>query len=99
MPNMVYNVGMIKTYTLEDPKPTFKDGELVIVDMSVMGSKGLLAGTVVGRGMEHVIDFWYVQFKKNFAPTYPFKVVSVIHTAIVKSMPAGEMAEVLEKNE
>jgi hypothetical protein len=96
---MVYNVSMIKTYTLEDPKPNFKDGDMVIVDMSVMGSTGLLAGTVVGRGMENIIDFWYVQFKKNFAPTYPFKVIPVIHTAIVRSMPAGEMADVLERNQ
>ena len=94
---MVYNVGMIKTYKLEDPKPTFKDGDTVIVDMSVMGGGGLLAGTVVGKGSEHIIDMWLVQFKRNFAPTYPFKVVSVIHTAIVKSLSANVMADVLSE--
>ena len=92
---MVYNVGMIKTYTLEDPKPTFKDGDTVIVDMSVLGSKGLLNGTIVGRGMENILDFWYVQFNQDFAPTYPFKVVSIIHTAIVK--PTAELAGLLSE--
>ena len=84
MPNVVYNVGMIKRYTMEE-KPCFKDGDQVLVDMAVMGSAplGIMKGTIVGKGSEHVIDMWLVQFEKNFAPTYPFKVVSVIHTAIV----------------
>lgn len=83
---MVYNRRMNRTYTLMDPKPTFKDGDKVMVDMSVMGmgqDAPLLEGTIVGKGSEHVIDMWLIQFDRDFAPTYPFKVLSVIHTAIV----------------
>ena len=94
---MVYNVGMIKRYTMEE-KPCFKDGDQVLVDMSVMGNTGLglLKGKIVGKGMEHVIDFWLVEFEQTF-PLYPFKVVSVIHTAIVKSMPIDQFVEALKK--
>lgn len=93
---MVYNVGMIKRYTIED-KPSFKDGDQVIVDMSVMASPlGLMKGTIVGKGSVNVIDMWLVEFEREF-PLYPFKVMSVIHTAIVKSMPIDQFVESLKK--
>jgi hypothetical protein len=86
MPNMVYNVGMIKTYTLEDPKPDFKYGTVVEVDMAHLGSPslGVLTGRVVGKGSVHVIDFWLVEFNRDFAPTYPYRVFTVPHVAILK---------------
>jgi hypothetical protein len=79
---------MIKRYTLEN-KPKFKDGDLVLVDMDVMGTAplGILRGKIVGKGTEHIIDMWLVEFEQNFAPTYPFKVVSIIHTAFIESSP------------
>jgi hypothetical protein len=84
---------MIKRYTLEN-KPTFKDGDEVDVDMGVMGASdlGIMRGKVVGKVSDHIIDTWIVDFgqslnkDKNFS-TYPFKVVGVIHTAIVESVP------------
>ncbi len=94
---MVYDTRMVARYTLEDPKPTFKDGEQVIVDMSVMGGAGFLRGVIVGKGMENVIDFWLVRFDKDFGPTYPFKVTQVLHTAFVKSMPVDQLVETLKK--
>ena len=100
MPAMVYNVGMMKTYTLTDPKPEFKDGETVLVDGRVLGlgnDAGIEVGTIVGKGSEHIIDMWLVRFNRNFAPTYPFKVVSVIHTAIIKNMPVDKFLETLKK--
>lgn len=88
---------MIKRYTLEN-KPKFKDGEHVFVDMSVLtGVEGILRGKIVGKGSEHVIDMWLVEFEKDFGPTYPFKVTSVFHTAFVESLPIREMIEVLEQ--
>ncbi len=81
---MVYNVGMIKTYTLEDKKPDFKYGDAVKVDMAHLGSKGVLPGRVVGRGSIHVIDMWLIEFEKDFGPMYPYRVFSVPHVAILK---------------
>ena len=99
MPEWVYNTGMIKHYTLEDKKPVFHDGDYVIVDLGRMtGAGGLLPGKIVGRTSEHVIDHWMVQFKEDFGVTYPFRVVSVFHTAIVKDMPLNEVQEMLEKS-
>jgi len=81
---MSYNVFMTERYTL-DYKPTFKDGEMVLVDMSCFGFPPEIAmGKIVGRGSEHIIDHWLVEFGHNFAPTYPYKVVSVQHTFILK---------------
>lgn len=88
---------MIKTYTLEDPKPEFGYYENVVIDMSHLGGEGLLAGQIVGRSMVHVIDFWLVQFEKDFGPSYPYKVMQVPHTAIVRSMPIDEFVAVLKK--
>lgn len=77
---------MMKTYTLEDPKPTFKDGEKVRVDMAHFGSEslGVLDGVIVGKTFTHVIDIWLVKFKCDFSPTYPYSVVAIPHTAILK---------------
>ena len=48
----------MKHYTLEN-KPKLKYGDVVKVDMSVMGSDaGILTGKVVGRAMEHIMDLW-----------------------------------------
>ena len=80
---------MIKRYTLEK-KPTFNDGDVIDVDMSVMGADklGIMRGKVVGKVSDHIIDQWIVDFgqslnsDKNFS-LYPFKVLAVIHTAIL----------------
>ena len=82
-------MGMMKkkTYTLEDPKPVFKNGDKVIVNMeNLTGSKelGLLEGKIVGKTFTHIIDIWLVKFKCDFSPTYPFSVVAIPHTAILK---------------
>jgi hypothetical protein len=76
---------MVKHYTLSDEKPDFKYGALVTVDMAVLSSEGLLQGKIVGRGSVNVIDFWIVEFEKDFAPLYPYRVLSVPHTAFVKT--------------
>lgn len=94
----MYSGGMIEYYTLY-PKPVFKDGDIVIVDMSHLGGEGLYRATIVGKGMEHILDFWLVQFDKVFGPTYPFKVVQVPHTAFIKSMPVGQLVEVLKNDD
>jgi len=90
---------MIETYTLSDPKPSFEYGQFVIVNMYVMGGKGFLKGKIVGKGSENVIDFWLVEFENDFAPTYPFKVTNVIHTAIVKNIPLDDFVDFLERND
>lgn len=83
---MMYNVGMIKTYTLGDPKPEFKYGDSVTVDMAHLGSPalGALTGRIVGKGSVHIIDFWLIEFDQDFGPTYPYRVFSVPHVAILK---------------
>ena len=54
--------------------------------MSVMGwpEYGCMTGKIVGKSFEHVIDNWLVQFDKDFSPTYPYNVIQIIHTAIIK---------------
>lgn len=70
-------------YTLEN-KPSFKDGDFVLVDM---GCYGFPDGTnrngyIVGRASEHIIDMWLVQFDEYPTEYYKFKVLSVPHTFI-----------------
>ena len=81
---MVYNVGSMKTYTMAN-KPNFKYGEQIQVDMAHLGwpKKETLPGRIVGRGSVHVIDMWLVEFEKDFGPTYPYRVFTVPHVAIV----------------
>lgn len=76
---------MIEHYTMEN-KPEFKDGDFVHVDMSKMGceSYGILHGKIVGKTFVHVIDTWLVEFDRSFEPSYPYKVVGIPHTAIIK---------------
>lgn len=76
----------MKTYTLEDPKPDFKYGDKIAVDMAHLGTPdyGILPGRIVGKGSVNVIDFWLVEFNRDFAPTYPYRVFSVPHVAILK---------------
>jgi hypothetical protein len=59
-------MSMIKTYTLEDPKPTFKYGDTVGVDMAHFGANeyGILPGRIVGKGSVNVIDLWLVEFNR-----------------------------------
>ena len=38
---------------------------------------------VVGKGSVHIIDYWLVEFDIDFGPTYPYKVFSVPHVAIL----------------
>lgn len=76
---------MIKRYTLEN-KPILKYGDWVKVDMSFFGSElGIMSGKIVGKSMTHIIDNWLVEFDQDFAPTYPYKVFTVPHVAIVES--------------
>ena len=74
---------MIKHYTLEN-KPRFEMGEAISVDMATMGMPeyGILIGCVVGKTTTHILDQWMVDFGMKF-PSYPYHVVSIIHTAIV----------------
>ena len=76
---------MIKTYTLEDTKPDFKYGDTVKVDMNHFGgTQGILNGRIVGKGSVNVIDMWIVEFEQDFGPTYPYRVFTVPHVAILK---------------
>ncbi len=77
---------MIEHYTME-AKPTFIDGQVVKVDMERLGcpTYGIMSGKIVGKTFVHVIDTWLIEFNVAFAPTYPFKVLGVPHTAIIKS--------------
>ena len=72
-------------YTLEN-KPSFSDGQVVEVDMSCFGfpEKEILSGKIVGKATEHIIDNWIVEFPRSFPPTYPYKVVIVPHTFILR---------------
>ncbi len=82
---------------MTDPKPTFKNEAFVVVDMSFFGGEGFRTGRVVGKGVEHVIDTWIVAFEKDFGPTYPYKVVGIPHTALVKAMPLSDFIAVMDK--
>jgi len=77
---------MIKTYTLEDPKPEFKYGDKVAVHMAHLGAPdfGILPGRIVGKGSVHVIDYWLIEFNQDFGSIYPYRVFSVPHVAILK---------------
>ena len=68
-------------------KPSFVDGQVVQVDMARMGCQpyGILSGRIVGRSFVHVIDTWLVEFNRTFEPTYPYKVVGIPHTEIIKA--------------
>ena len=76
---------MIETYTLDDPKPVFKRGDTVAVNMAHLGSPGLgiLKGKVIGKSMEHIIDMWIVDFDREF-PEYPYSALTIPHVAILK---------------
>ncbi len=75
----------MKHYAM-DQKPNFKDGEVVLVDMFMLGSDaGILSGKVVGKSSIHAIDMWMIQFDTCF-PTYPYKVLNVPHTAIIMNI-------------
>ena len=76
---------MIETYTLEDPKPEFKYGDTVAVNMAHLGSPGLgiLKGKIIGKSQTNVIDMWIVDFDQDF-PEYPYKAVALPHCAILK---------------
>jgi len=93
----VYSGGMIKTYTLEEPKPEFKYGENVAVDMAHLGGSGVLLGKIVGRGMVHVIDMWMVEFATDFGSSYPYRVAMIPHTAIIRSMPLDKLIATLKQ--
>jgi hypothetical protein len=74
---------MIKHYTLEN-KPNFKDGDIVKVDMAKMGmDMDIMEGKIVGKSISHILDMWLVEFDMQFIPTYPYKVVAIMHTAII----------------
>lgn len=74
----------MKHYTQEN-KPNFKMDERVTVDMSVidMRSYGLLPGRIVGRGPRNIYDLWLVEFNVDFSPSYPYKVLPILHIAFL----------------
>ncbi len=73
----------MKKYTIEN-KPSFKDQERVMVDMSCFGFPSeILEGKIVGKSFTHVIDNWLVEFPRRFPPEYIYSVVPVPHTFIV----------------
>lgn len=76
---------MFNCYTLEDPHPVFSDGEIVTVDTRKLGmSLGLVPVRIVGQASKGVFDIWMVEFRQDFGPTYPYRVVAVPHTMIIK---------------
>jgi hypothetical protein len=77
---------MNETYTLDDQKPVFHYGDTVAVNMAHLGSPalGILKGKVVGKGAEHIIDMWLVEFDRDFGPTYPYRALTVPHVSILK---------------
>ncbi len=76
----------MKRYTLDDPKPSFKQGEQVAVDMGWFGCTdlGVLQGRIVGKALTHVLDVWLVDFGREISSEYPYYVLSVPHTAMLK---------------
>ena len=70
-------------------KPIFKYSENVRVDMShlgwphLTGKDNTMPARIVGRGSVHVIDMWLLEFEQDFGPTYPYRVFTVPHVAIV----------------
>jgi hypothetical protein len=54
--------------------------------MAHLGSPalGILKGKVVGKGAEHIIDMWLVEFDRDFGPTYPYRALTVPHVSILK---------------
>jgi hypothetical protein len=79
-------VNTMQRYTLEN-KPEFKYKDRVFVDMECfnMPDLGIIEGTIVGKAMTHIIDFWLIDFHRTF-PLYEYPVVSVIHTAIIEEL-------------
>lgn len=67
-------------------RPEFKYGDLVEVDMSVLDedNERIITGKVVGIGIRNIIDHWLIEFEESFEPTYPFRVASIPHIAILK---------------
>jgi hypothetical protein len=58
---------------------------MVSVDMSVLSSPlGIMPGKIVGRAkIPDLIDYWLIEFDRDFSPSYPYPVVSVPHIAII----------------
>ena len=77
----------MKCYTLQDEHPSFKCGDVVSVQMSVLSSPlGIMPGKIVGRAkIPDIIDYWLIEFDRDFSPGYPYPVVSVPHIAILTS--------------
>lgn len=51
-------------------------------------SLGLMYGKIVGKSSDYIIDYWIVDFNESLTKdkafvSYPFKVLSVLHTAFV----------------
>ena len=89
----------MKCYTLEDEHPNFMYGDKVSVDMSVLSSPfGIMVGKIVGRAkIPDLIDYWMIEFDRDFAPDYPYPVVNVPHIAIIN--PENEEDDEDEDNE
>ena len=77
---------MNETYTLDDQKPVFHYGDTVAVNMAHLGSPalGIPKGKIIGKGAEHIIDMWLVEFDKDFGPTYPYRALTLPHVSILK---------------
>jgi hypothetical protein len=76
-----------KTYTLEDPKPKFKQGDIVEVDLGFFGWKNeIWQGKIVGIVSEYIFDTWIVDFGSDISETYPYTAVAVPHVSIIKNI-------------
>lgn len=77
----------LEYYTLEN-KPDFNDGDSVEVDFQVLGmskTTEIHLGKVVGKVSTHIVDIWMVEFGFQMSPFYRFRVIPVIHTAMIKN--------------
>lgn len=53
------------------------------VRFKISSSENIYSGTIVGFISEHLIDFWAVELDE-FLPNWPYKVISVANTAILR---------------
>jgi hypothetical protein len=84
----------MKTYTLEK-KPNFVNGQWVMVDFAHLGMKEdapnrYIRGQVKGKAIEHIIDYWIVDFEDGLRGITEFQCLSVPHVAIVDNGVVGE---------
>ena len=61
-------------------KPVYKNGDRV--EVAIAGKiEQVVTGTIIGIGMNHIVDHWIVKLDKNI-PDYPFDAILQQHTFI-----------------